>query len=329
MNQEKLIRFLNHQASLEEQREVIDWLDQPQVERELENLLEKNWAAPWEIEAEEPAVYEKLLKRIHERTSPTKKKDLRNNWMQWAKMAASFALLLLSAFVLFHFWNSRESLPHEIIVYEKNTKAGEKLRVKLPDRSTVILNSLSCLRYEADFGINHRTIYLEGEAYIEVQPNGQLPFVVQTQELSTTAIGTAFNVRSRGEHVAVALTEGIVSLEHHDERVTLLPGQQGVLDYQVGARLRISDFDPALTIAWKEGKIHFRSKPLKDVLQELQDWYGVQFHIEKQLNLDRKVTGLFNNEDLDNIMQGLSFALDFHFSINANHVTIKPKKPMK
>ena len=75
-------------------------------------------------------------------------------------------------------------------------------------------------------------------------------------------------------------------------------------------------------MGWKDGQIKFRKKPLKAILQQLEDWYGVKFEHEKNINLDRTVTGTFQNDNLDNLLSGLGFTMNFNHTIDNKYVKL-------
>lgn len=311
---------------------MANWLDQSLTKGALEAQFLRTWEKDILPAPGDEARYEKMLKRIHNATT-SKKKSLRINekWIRWAQMAASYLLLLLSSYFLFQLWSNDDS-PKELerkVIFERTTGPGQKMRIQLPDQSSVFLNSLSTIRFDTGFPKTHRVIHLEGEAYFEVNPDKSLPFVVQAQEVKTIALGTAFNARSREGKVTISLTEGKVSVSYDQTGVTLNPGQMAVLDPLRENSLKQGTFDPVSVTAWKEGEISFKSKALGEILEDLEDWYGVDFSIKDNVDLTRRVTGLFNNSNLKDIMTGLSFSLDLEYSINGNQVTVQPQRPMK
>src|SRR5690606_15615248 len=71
--------------------------------------------------------------------------------------------------------------------------------LRLADGTTVWLNSGSTLTFPVAFAENTRSVYLEGEAYFDVQSkitknHQKTPFYVQTQEQRIEVKGTRFNV---------------------------------------------------------------------------------------------------------------------------------------
>lgn len=332
LEEEKLIRFLNNRSSAQEQEEVSHWLNHPFAEEAIRAFFQQTWAKPCSPEPGDEARYEKMLNRIHDATTPKGKRlTLNKKWARWARMAASYLLPLISCYFLFQLWINPDipKVQEEKAMYKKTTGAGEKKKIRLPDQSIVILNALSTIRYDADFSVANRLIYLEGEAYFEVTPNKDLPFIVQTNGVCTTALGTAFNAASKNGKVVITLTEGKVMVNYDRDKLTLQPGQTAVYEPGREQGLKLGDFDPAFVTAWKEGKIAFKSKSLGEILTNLEAWYGVEFSTAAGLDLERKVTGIFDNSNLEDIMVGLSFSLDLVYTVNGNHVTVQSSKPMK
>ena len=332
LEEEKLIRFLNNETSPTETREVLKGLEQPGSENALGEMFNKAWIKSRRAEIGEEALYEKMLKRIHEATA-SKKKDLNINkkWLKWTRIAASYLLLLLSSYFLFQLGRDAErpKSQEQTAIYERSTPTGEKMKILLPDHTTVMLNSLSTIRFDADFSKTHRIVELEGEAYFDIKPGKDLPFVVKTGGLYTTALGTAFNARSKEGKITISLTEGSVSVSSDQNELTLIPGQAAIFDLGSENGLKLKTFDPVAVTAWKEGKIFFKSKALGRILEDLEDWYGVVFITKEDVDLKRKVTGIIGNNDLEDIMTGLSFSLDLEYNISGNLITVQPLRPMK
>nr|WP_241265234.1 FecR family protein [Algoriphagus aestuariicola] len=227
---------------------------------------------------------------------------------------------------IFKFAQQKEPAVQETLkVYSRETKVGEKLRIRLPDQTYVVLNANSRIEFDSDYGKSKRSIKVSGEAFFDVASNEKVPFIVDSGELQTTALGTEFNVFSRDGIEKIALTEGKVKVEIENlptaDTKFLEPGQMATLKENTG-EISSSSFDPTILTAWKEGRIRFRRTSLKDIVANLQTWYGVEIQVKKTINLNRKVSGEFNNESLENILEGLSFSMGFSFSINENQVSI-------
>ena len=112
-------------------------------------------------------------------------------------------------------WNeARENKGEERVVEEKNisfenqaaspmptvilmtTPRGKDCHLTLSDGTRVWMNADSRLEFPEQFSGSRRTVRLYGEAYFEVAKDRRHPFVVETDFLTTTVLGTSFNVRA-------------------------------------------------------------------------------------------------------------------------------------
>lgn len=326
MDKRILIRFLNGESPSEEAAEVKAWLDLPGSKEELDNLLEENWGK--NPESKDDEILNHILSSIHAKIKKPQKKSRSIDWPFFFKAAAVLFIICSVIFGTYNLTDPAESVVDEVVtVYTRTTKAGEKLKIIFPDKSYVILNSNSSLVFDSDFGKKTRTITLEGEAYFEVASNKDIPFKVHSGELVTTAIGTEFNVFSREGVEKVALTEGKVMVELDEvsadslDSKFLTPGTIASLNENTDG-IKIGKFDPEVLTAWKEGRIRFKRQKLGTILSNLQTWYGVEIDVRGSIDLNRRVTGEFNNDNLESILDGLSFSLDFKFSISDNSVIL-------
>ncbi|MFW8423776.1 FecR family protein, partial [Klebsiella pneumoniae] len=70
---------------------------------------------------------------------------------------------------------------------------GKRSKIILPDGSSLWINSGSCISYSSDF-VAKRKLNVQGEVYLDVRKDAAHPFVVKTNRLEVTVLGTSFNV---------------------------------------------------------------------------------------------------------------------------------------
>lgn len=318
---------MNGECTSEEASQVLNWLEKPGSKVELDSILQKSWeTAPESTDAD---ALERIRFSLKSKISLPKKSRNLSSFSWVLKVAAVFVIFGTIGFgVLKYGYNEEPVKQEEVTVFTKTTRVGEKLKLRLPDKSFVILNSNSSLSFNSDFGKKIREVTLHGEAYFEVASNKVVPFIVHSGELTTTAIGTEFNVLSRDRDQTIALTEGKVKVEMTSNKNEsfqpsfLEPGKMATYKAETKT-LEVNDFSPEVLTAWKEGRIRLKRERLQDVISDLQTWYGVEITVNKGVNVKRRISGEFNNESLENILKGLSFSLDFDYAINENKVTLK------
>jgi ferric-dicitrate binding protein FerR (iron transport regulator) len=112
-------------------------------------------------------------------------------------------------------------------------------------------------------------------------------------------------------------------VSHEADEVALFPGEMANYHQNNPRGLIASKFNPDNVTAWKEGRISYQNKRFSEILEILEDWYGVEFTIQNSIN--RTVSGVFNNESLEDILTGLSFTMDFEYKIDGKKVNVKSR----
>lgn len=114
-------------------------------------------------------------------------------------------------------------------------KGGRQIALSLPDGSVVELQPGSRLQYKRTFDGARRDVYLTGEASFQVAKNPLQPFIVYSDAIATTALGTTFIVSAlpHADAIKVKLIEGRVVIKSADssnrilkQNYYLLPGEE-------------------------------------------------------------------------------------------------------
>lgn len=181
--------------------------------------------------------------------------------------------------------------------YTVTTPRSGEHRLTLPDGSHVWLNDSSSIRYPAAFPGSDRTVALSGEAYFEIAPDANKPFVVKLKDATVEALGTGFDLSSYpGEGGSTAtLVNGAVRVRTTRDSVTLTPNEQALV--KADGSLGVDKNVPASEImGWKDGYFFFSQTPLDQVLRQLARWYDIDIENDTNLpglrfdgNFDRRV----------------------------------------
>ena len=155
---------------------------------------------------------------------------------------------------------------------------GNQIRIELSDATEVWVNADSRLVYPAAFNGNIREVWVQGEAYFDVAPNAQQPFVVHAGSSSIQVLGTSFNVNTYVT-IQTTLTSGKVSASVGEENVVLAPGQQSVYNAATGS-LEKATVDTRIFTAWKDGDIYFEEATLGTILNSLGRSFDYDFKFE-------------------------------------------------
>lgn len=159
------------------------------------------------------------------------------------------------------------------------TAAADQINLKigLPDGSSVYLNRNSELIYRKSFGKKTREVSLKGEAFFEVSPDKQKPFVIDAGKASVTVVGTSFSVKTDNDEseVEVYVKTGRVLLSKNEDQSSLMldPGYIGKTSS--GSISRSFNADPNY-LAWNTGNLVYNGEKLKVVFRDLKKFYNME-----------------------------------------------------
>jgi ferric-dicitrate binding protein FerR (iron transport regulator) len=271
--------------------------------------------------------------RAHTYGKPSKNTiSFSGRFVQMLKVAAVFIPFLVAAYFYF-FLRQAQPVPEEPvaeIVIKENPK-GQKLQVTFPDGSKVRLNADSRLTFQKPFDDHQRVVTLQGEAFFEIAKDPQRPFIVQAGAIKTTVLGTSFNVRAYPEEddIQVAVATGKVAVEKsHDTlgaatAANELVAAQMLTYHRASERTHLANVDVASISAWSNGVLMFHNASFGSIVKELERWYGVEFIITRSEPIKRGFSGSFENESLEQVLEGLAYASEFEYQLIGNKVLIR------
>lgn len=321
------LKFLTHTASDQEleQLEVI-LNENPQHRITLEKLSVYWQQKQIETVPDEEKIWEQLQQKTH---TPEDSGNF-NSSIKFSRIyqyAAVIVILLLSTAL---WWSNQEDLKPEtevkISYITKQNPVRLKRSLTLPDGSKVHLNSESKITYPNVF-TNNRVVKLVGEAYFEVVPDEANPFRVECYNTSTTVEGTSFNVRGYGdeETVKVSLVEGKVSVdfdEHGKISSYLLEPMQEATYNKTSGEIQIDLFDVAEVTSWKGGILYFKNATYEQFRVKIERWYGVELNLSNGNIPKWNISGEFHNETILNVLEVISHAENFEFTIDDLNIKI-------
>jgi ferric-dicitrate binding protein FerR (iron transport regulator) len=209
---------------------------------------------------------------------------------------------------------------------ELATLPGQRADLLLPDGSRVTLGMASRLRYPVRYAGNSRDLYLDGEAYFQVVRDTTMPFRVHTRRGVTEDLGTAFDVRAfGGGPLAVVVAEGAVVLRStptgetdglRESQVTdsLLLSTADLGSIDAGGKLTLRrDVDVDSYLAWRQDRLVFRDAPLREVLERLHAWYGMDIELGDSTLAQRKFTATFDAEPASRVLDQLSLIVQVRY----------------
>lgn len=251
----------------------------------------------------------------------------RSGFEKFLRVAAVVLLAVASGFILNKLFF--KTVVERVQMVEQSTSKGQKLSVVLPDGTSIMLNSQSTIQYPSVFRDSTREIALEGEAFFDVVHDPARPFKVRTSGITTTVLGTSFNVRAYpdDEDIEVSLVEGKVwvggLLDSTTSDVILNPSEMITINKQTN-RHWVHSFKPIEVAGWKDGILYFNKVSFPEAIARLERWYGVDIIIKPGVKLDGhwRFNGKFHGKTIKDILKVFSYPDLFKYRVNGDSIVI-------
>jgi len=284
MNAELLDKYIAGNASQEETKEVVDWIEQSD-----ENMRE--YMAHRKL-------YDITLWRTKEISDeedvPARKSTVRVVFTESLKIAA---ILIIAILGTYYYINNKNPKVKNVLTFQSvYSPSGQRAEVTLEDGTHVWLNANSKITYPSNFEKEHRNITLQGEAYFKVTPNVHRPFIVNAQGFKIKVLGTEFNVVAYNKKdCEVDLLKGSVHITTPDNQVAdLKPGERIFSQNNLVVKGQILHPD---YFRWREGLICFDDISIRDMVEKLKLYYGVNIKVNNKEILSYRYTGKFWTSD--------------------------------
>jgi transmembrane sensor len=312
INESLLIAYINGELSGEVKTAVEGWISASPENQKTFEELEKTWILSGNISPKPVVVntedaWLKLKQKITTSESVPEQKQTRVFKMKpWMQVAAA-AVVVLGIFGIYRLMNQSGE---QITLTAKN----EILIDTLQDGSVISLNKNSTLNYPDRFAQNERRVILKGEAFFEVEPDPERPFIIELgYESQVRVLGTSFNIEESDSTTEVFVKTGKVEFKSAASTVILIPGEKGILNHASG---KIEKAQPAQLdfneTYWLDQKLDFKKTALKDVVGILSLVFSTSIELENPEAGDCQLTTAFERESLEQILDIIagSFGLE-------------------
>jgi ferric-dicitrate binding protein FerR (iron transport regulator) len=316
MDQSRLDELIDKYASgeitTEEWQELMEWYRSAEV-----GAIE--W--PSDKPDERDQLQQRMLLRLQNQIQFVPRKVFR---LRAWHVAASLIIVVSS------YWIARQYLGltrGPSFVTTKNP-SGKIQAILLPDGSKVWLNAASSIRYSPAFdkgGADRREVWLEGEGFFDVVANPAHSFVVHSGSLTTTVLGTSFDVKSYPDEseAAVTVIHGKVGVRDSVRELDVLTtASQLRVDTRNGRSTR-SMIDTNQVMGWREGKLQFPGQTMEEIAASLGRWYDVRFvFANPAINRCRYYLNFENTISLQQMLEALKVATDLDFREDDTNHTV-------
>lgn len=312
-----IYKSLDGQISASEKGELKKWLslstDNQLIEKNIKKVWELGGNFQSEVDLDMDTEFDLLKKKMGSEPKVVQMKPQR----RWLSIAASFLVLIAAGFLFNQYFN-QTTAENWILV-----EASEQKEIQLSDDSKVWLNKGAILEYTAEFG-EKRLVKLTGEGFFEVTKNKEKPFVVETQNLEVTVLGTSFNVRDEVDEISVLVRTGKVNMrpKNKKEGIDLTKNQKGIFDKKAKELNRISE-SKANDDSWNSGRLVFDNQTFLEISKGLEKHYEQTISIENEAMKTCKHTISFTNKSFEEVVETLKIVFEFEIEKTENRVVLK------
>jgi ferric-dicitrate binding protein FerR (iron transport regulator) len=253
-------------------------------------------------------------------------------WRRAILVAASVLIVLTGGYFSYQ-WQVQQEQAESL--EEQNrillTNYGERATYVLNDDTKVMLHAGSRIEIPKDYNQDIREIYLEGEAYFEVNHNPEKPFLVHSNGAYTRVLGTRFIVQAwpdSKDRIEVIVSEGKVAFGKNtgDEiisssEVLVTKNKMGIM--QANGETIVSDVsDMGWYTGWTEGILKFNDREMAEVIPRLERWYDLEIEVKPQKILREKITAEIDyRHSMSEVLQGIAMTLDLRLERQGRKVT--------
>lgn len=316
-----VIKYINRSCTKEELSCFLDMVKQnPESFPELDASVREQWEKePLEtIDDDAYAIYRQEALRLIRKSRKGRKFSKRQvPFGRAAAVAASLAVLISGGyFIISDMIGNR--VEKQLATYEHIVAAPGQIReITLPDGTEVTLNVASSLKYNARYGKESREIWLDGEAFFDVESNEECPFSIHSGMLDVNVTGTSFNVCAYNDNpmTTVTVKSGKVGVVYGDDdiRMNLRADEEIVIntDDSSVSRNTVNAMD---ALKWMRGSLIFRQNTLPEVIRILRRHYSCDIELRDSTSSVR-ISGTHDNKSIESVLESICFSAGLHYRV--------------
>ena len=312
-------RFKNGDCTQEEISLFKKWIAEAEF-----NDAEEGLTTAW-LEAAKARMHQQLMQELKAApVIPVKRGGLLRRYA-----AAAAIVVTIGAGMLLWYLKGKQGPPAAqaitaLSVIENDRNVVRK--ITMPDGTVVWLNRHSRLEFDLkQYNRTQRFVKLSGEGFFEVTKDASRPFIVETGNIHTRVLGTAFNIEAyqHESEIRVSLVHGKVALEDKAKAVTAFLAPNQTMRYSRQTEdwelmpMAVSNIN-----AWTSGALVFNEVPLEEAIARIGDRYHLVMKYDKHLLLNKRITATFTVSDWQSALHNILFVHGLTFTTQQGRVVI-------
>lgn len=334
MDQDKIWSHISRRISKEETeedvQEVEKWLSEKPVNRKIYTRLQYLWNCNPEVQGGDSSLFDAIKRRIavyeSKPTSSIRKLG------PFLKVAAILAVVLLSNYFVYQYFSKSE--PSTVTWHEIVVPRGNRMKIILPDKSSVWLNNETHFKYASDFSTGNRVVELSGEAYFDIQHDTDHPFIVKIGDQRIKVLGTKFSVNAYPEDrlVETSLISGSVEFDSNEKingrsKFMLEPGYSLFYDKR-NNKISQQKIQSSYYEYWENGVYAFKEESFESLAIKIKRIFNVEILFNDEKLKKKTYTGTIGiNDNIYLFMEAIRRTsvepIEYKYNKNIIHVKLR------
>lgn len=283
-----------------EQQLVQQWMSEDPANQAYYDQLKRIWESSLQLADVSTVDTDKAWEKFQQRINKNEKSKIteQRSRFAWMKVAATVILLVSLGWLGYNVFNT-DAPVKELLVQTQQQVVNDTLS----DGSVVVLNKNSSISYPSKFKGDKRKVNLKGEAFFNVTPDKQKPFVIDVNDVEVTVVGTSFNIKSQNDKTEVVVETGIVRVTKNGQTVELKAGEKILIaaaDTVMAEKQVVSD---QLYNYYRTKEFVCDDTPLWKLVDVLNQAYGANIVIGRAELKNLPMNTTFVNESLDQVLE--------------------------
>jgi transmembrane sensor len=352
-----IINYLSGCSTDADNRKLQEWLDTSPRHRRIFDEYQDIWQSSLKYQGtvryNQETAWPGIEKQLYTKPSVFTKKNFISS-RTFLKIAVSILFIgFISTSILF--FSKKTADEKKLSTFsEYYVPLGSRSRIILPDGSTVWLNAGSKLRYNPDFNVKTRTVYLSGEGYFDVSKDKNKPFEISTRQALVKVLGTAFNVKAYPDenYVETTVERGKVQVfdQNRNEKqnltsaFTLYPKQKLKINWHQPDKKTHQGANPnnkpdmvstvmnhheleenvntQLYTSWKDERWIIKSETLQDLAVKIERRYNVTMTFKEKELKHYIFSGILTDETLEQVLEVIKLTAPIQYEVNQRNVVL-------
>ncbi len=327
-----ITRKISGENTKDDTLKVDDWLNEKPGNQQVYNRLDEVWNFNQTPENKYQSLFESIKRRI---LVYENRPRLFFFTATFFKVAAVLAIILASNFMVYQYKGN--SNPEVVTWQEIVVPRGNRMKLVLPDSTSIWLNNETKLRYASNFSSSNREIELSGEAYFDVHHDANNPFIVKIGTQRIKVLGTKFSVNAYPEDktIETSLISGsVVFMSGHEingnSEFRLDPGYSLSFDKQSN-NISTQIIQSSYYQYWESGVYAFKDENFESLALKIKRIFNIEIVFEDQFLKTKTYTGTINiNDNIFLFMEAIRRTsvepIEYKFNKNIIYVKLKTNK---